>query len=925
MKQGSLVVSNKLKPPHLRMELRRSRLISLGYGGNDKKVMTIIAGPGYGKTTLMAQIAKSRLGETMWYQIDSMDSDPMVFLRHMVYGLSGASGTETKRSKERLEYIEDIDSEGEQIAELLCRELASTQADPITLCIDDCHLLRDYNTRHILKTILDNLPQDMFVILSSRNNLKLSLGKLRTSGELQELRRQDLLFSREEIRLLLEDIWELQPSEEIIEQLHSRMGGWPAGLVLMESHIRSNNSIPKLFTNHRIRRNIYGYLAEETLNGLTEELSGALILCAPLDPIDPEVAAEVTGNADVVSLLDKAESLNLFISSVDGTNQYRYHPMFRTFLMDMLEERKGSAYVTDLRERYGAELKKRGNLAGAIEQFIDAGITERAVPLLEEHGSEMFRDGEYVTLNRWLESIDPDKFTPPLLLSLGRIKMISGQIEDALEILRVAEPKINDPIINCECAITIAECLGDIGKWEQGLEVLNRICVTNLPTDSLFDITFQRCRLHFIGADFEDAQRLGVEAQLLIDDLFDKRKRNHVHYLLGMQNLMYGNFAKAYESLSVYDDISEIHGNQRSPHINALAYCLLLKADYAHAKSIITDCMQMVKKMNQKMWIAPLHDTLGCIEYGIGNREKAVDLIEEALRSTIGKSCNAEAIAYCHKGTIFRWSGYFDDALDFHKTASIVAQEKGEIYDQVMSDVNIAADLVFLEEYDKADEMLSRVKFEAEKFNLGYALTKIHYHYAWLAFKQQNQDESMVHLSIALRNANIHCQNHFIVHEGRQTLEMLSKALINGVETKYTSWILKRIGVPSLAVAKPLLSSHDHRVRLMAVRIIHMIGDAKGLTMLRQVARDNDKHVQEAAKRAQEELRDNIASPRDLITNREMQIIELLNTGATNAGIARDLFISEQTVKTHITNIMRKMGLNSRLEIALYYQSKLQR
>lgn len=925
MKQDSLVISNKLKPPHLRSELRRPRLIALGYQDDEKRLMTIMAGPGYGKTTLMAQIAESRLGDTLWYQIDAMDADPMVFLRHIVYGISNVAGIDTKRSKQRLEYIEDIESEGEQIAELLCRELAEQIRTPLTICLDDCHLLQDQCVLRILTAILENQPHDAYVILSSRSTLDLPLGKYRTAGVLREIRRQDLLFSPEEIRSLLKDVWGLTPLDEVVDQLRRRVGGWPAGLVLLEAHIRMNNSIPTLFTNHRIRKNIFDYLAEEALAGLAPDMREVMMHCALLDPVDTDIAMRVMDNPDVDTLLKKAESLNLFISNVDGTSNYRYHPLFKDYLMHVLGERKGSGYVSELQVKYGKELERAGDWAGAIQQYLNAERTDRAVPLLEIHGSDMFRDGEYKTLGRWLEAIEPDEFTPALLLSLGRIKMISGLTEDALEILTEAESRIDDPTQRCECSLTIAECLGELGRWSDGIDVLGRVETDTLNQREKLEVVFCKGFLYFYGFDNEKLKECCDEAKLIVNATPDQSLRHRASYMRTMKYFREGRFANALSLLQKVSKISELQGNQRTAHLNNIASCLLLTAKYEPSIEYASECLDCAEEINDKTRLSSIYDTLGCSYYGAGDWEKAITLINKSIDLDISEDDIAKAIAYCHLGTFHRWEGQSQEALDLHQRGYQIAKALDEKYDELMCLSNISADLIELEDYRQARLTIKKVRREAAHHGFGYILTRLDFHRACSAHKRGTVEMELDSLSSALMSASRNMQNHFLIHESKNHLLLLHDAIIHNIHTDYVCWLLKMMGAKALPVAKEMLESKETEHRYRAVDIINDIADPKTITLIRRVTKDPDDRVKRCAKKTLTKLRKLIERPSDIMTAREIQIMELLALGSSNASIAENLFISEQTVKTHITNIFRKLGLYSRLEVALYYQREIRK
>ena len=137
---GSIVLASKLRRPRLRRALLRQRLMQKAELFEELRLLNICAGPGYGKTTLMAQIAENFDGKSVWYQVDSLDRDPAVFLRHLITGINHAIGIQESRALSRLQAATNIISEDESILMVLVDELFEYSSNSLLICFDDFHL-----------------------------------------------------------------------------------------------------------------------------------------------------------------------------------------------------------------------------------------------------------------------------------------------------------------------------------------------------------------------------------------------------------------------------------------------------------------------------------------------------------------------------------------------------------------------------------------------------------------------------------------------------------------------------------------------------------------------------------------------------------------------------------------------------------------
>ncbi|MEW6019836.1 MAG: hypothetical protein AB1760_17390 [Pseudomonadota bacterium] len=138
------VLPGKLKPPRLRRAIERPRLLELGAAREGERLVLISAGPGYGKTTLMSQLFDRRPEPRLWYQVDELDHDPAVFLRHLIVGICQAAGLACEAPMAMLEESTDALRDCGGIVAALCHELHERGLE-LTVCFDDFHHLDGFS------------------------------------------------------------------------------------------------------------------------------------------------------------------------------------------------------------------------------------------------------------------------------------------------------------------------------------------------------------------------------------------------------------------------------------------------------------------------------------------------------------------------------------------------------------------------------------------------------------------------------------------------------------------------------------------------------------------------------------------------------------------------------------------------------------
>jgi len=874
----------------------------------------------------MAQMAREFTGNSVWYQVDDLDRDPAVFLRHLISGFTHACGFEGTRARSRLADVTDFSTESESVLAVLVDELGEHSQIPLMLCFDDFHLFDNVAHAHrLVEYLIRNLADQSCVIIAARSYPDLALGRLRSQGALLDLNDEDLKFSLDELSSLA-DAWEFQVSPTLLKTVYKSTEGWAAGLVLTENFLRSGNDIPDMFSQRRMQQNVYEYLAEEVLNNQSADMQKLLIQAALIDPIDPAICTEALETKGVGETLAEAEQRNLFTNRLDEADLYRYHPLFRDFLLSRLTLQIGKEGMSDLRVKFAEAYIAAGQERQAIEQYLAAEQYLEAITLIEKIGDEMLNTAEYGTLEKWIDFLSEDDLTPALKIQRAMILMSAGKFRKALNIFNSVESciDVNDIEQLLKFSFACADCFNELGNCHKAIDSLKQLLELPLTEEMRQEVLYQMAASYFIGFDKQGLKSCIDKAIELKCD--DGRSLTHgCKYILIMQHLRYGDFPEALRMLKKYRDYEKISESQSNLYMNNMASCLMMMGKYSEARSYAEKCLQQVERQREIKTLPVVLDTLGCLFVAEGEHEKGELLLMRAMKvcsQLEQKRGDTMAAIKCHLGTWARRQGKPNVALKFHRESLEKAIYTNEIYEIAMSKVNLMADLIQISNFDEAEKLHLDVRNLATKYSLQYVQTCMDLCLAWASYLKDDANKAHKFIASALSRSNELQHNHWVIQEGKNTIPLFKIALENGIEVDYVCWILERIGEKSLSALEPSLNNSDPMVREKIASLLCNIGSAGALTLLRRMRYDSNEFVQKTVKASLVKLRKDIKSPSEVLTIRESEVLKWLSCGLSNNQIAQKLYISDCTVKTHVVKIFRKMGFTSRIDAALYYQQQ---
>jgi LuxR family transcriptional regulator, maltose regulon positive regulatory protein len=353
----------------------RPRITKLIAEGTQRGPLTIVTGPpGAGKTMALALWA-AEPGTVAWISVDDFDNQPGAFWSCAVAAL-GRSGVAVPE-------VLPAASRRRAAGHLFLLRLASAlaaQNPPVTLAVDDLHVLTKPTVLTELDFVLRNARPGLRMVVSSRVDPLLPLHRYRLAGELTEIRAGDLAFRTAEARLLLAQHGSAL-SADSLECLTRRTEGWAAGLRLaaisMDTHPDPGQVVKELITEDSA---LTGYLVEEALKPAPPDVRELLLSTSILEHVNAEATSELTGNEQAGAILPAVARANAFVQPTGG-GWYRYHTLFAEVLRLKLR-REYPDWMAALHRRAARWCERNGMLTAAVQHAVRAGDWQLAATMV---------------------------------------------------------------------------------------------------------------------------------------------------------------------------------------------------------------------------------------------------------------------------------------------------------------------------------------------------------------------------------------------------------------------------------------------------------------------------------------------------------------------------------------------------------------
>jgi LuxR family transcriptional regulator, maltose regulon positive regulatory protein len=371
-------------------------------------VVLVIAGAGYGKSTLLGRWCENLDCETAWLSLDAGDNDPVRLLRGILASLHTVAP-----DAGLLRVARDV---GPRTTERALAQLDEqlNVAAPFVFVLDDAHFVTDPGAARVLDTLIESLPPGSRIVLSGRSTPPVRTARLQLAGALDSIDATDLLFTPDETDTLLHEFADRADRRSMIDRLE----GWPAGVQFVALGMRRANGDRIDDPTTQSAQLLTSYFQQEFLRALPHAERQFLIRTSVLDRLSGDLCDHVLdhpGSAEHLEELVRAG--NVFVVPIAGTGVFRYHPLFGDLLLGELR-RSAPELEAPLRRRAIEWHDMHGEWASAVDQAVASNGAIDASAEMFRHLRPALASGHVATVGRWLDGFDPADIRSNALLGL---------------------------------------------------------------------------------------------------------------------------------------------------------------------------------------------------------------------------------------------------------------------------------------------------------------------------------------------------------------------------------------------------------------------------------------------------------------------------------------------------------------------------
>ena len=397
------LLASKLRRPEVRPgAVRRPALIERLTRGDPRPIVSVVAPPGYGKTTLLSQWAERDGRAFAWVSADEGDNDPKVLLSYVAEALNAVEPINRRVFDALASPVSSVP--GSVVPRL--GAAFSSMTSPVVLLVDDVHTLHNQECRAALSVLADHVPAGSRLALAGRAEPPLRVARLRAEGRILEIGPEDLSLTLDEASSLLRNAGVVLGADEVAE-LHRRTEGWPAGLYLAALYLREGGPLASAAVSFGgADRLVSEYMESEFLARISRRQRVFLTRTAVLERMSGSLCEAVLQLPGSAATLTELARSNLLLVPLDRQGEwYRYHHLFRDMLLAELH-RLEPGLIPVLRRRAAAWCLQNDLPEAALEYSMAAGDVDAAAGLVEKLWLQAHRQGRTATRQRWLRWLE---------------------------------------------------------------------------------------------------------------------------------------------------------------------------------------------------------------------------------------------------------------------------------------------------------------------------------------------------------------------------------------------------------------------------------------------------------------------------------------------------------------------------------------
>ncbi len=875
------------------------------------KTILVSAPAGYGKTSMIIEWTKTRRERFAWITLDETDNDPTRFYGYLkealkpIYPVLG--DTE--------DYLSSYPMVPISTSLTILLNVMAEYKQSLFIVLEDYHVITNPEVHEITTFLIQHSAVGINTIISTRLDPPFPLDRWRVSGNLLEIRQSDLSFSKEDVAILMNQIIGLNLTESEIANLNKKTEGWIAGLhiaaLFLINQKDKSTAISQFSGNHS---HIMNYLVAEVILRQPENMQSFLLESSVLDELSEQLCNFVTGRKDSRQLLNQLYLENQFIVQMDDQLQrYRFHQLFSDVLKNLLKQ-KNPGRIPDLHAQASHWYEKNNQLEEAIKQAFKGENHQRAVELIEKYAPTALEEGERATIREWIERLPENVIRKRTILNLMHAWSVMNDKTAAADAL-------------FEKRIKTAEAIEASSEKENYSGSLPKTILTAKLSDS---ITLIKAIYAFERGNPSKAFLPGLK-QLL--DQSDDRLRSGMFFLMAHIQIRTMELDAALISL---DDAISLAKSKN--YIYLATYSTYMKAWILFQKGKLHQTIQVCEQELKTLFLSnkyskyalPITSALkimiSAVYYEWNRLEEADELLNDGVESLkdsteIGIITNGiikQAMVKIQLGKELNSVKSYITSLSmmdrFHKVTA-------ELADTMQMKLST---LVGNFPLDIENQTITAKDFHIENHYFEQELT-YYQNYDWLLLRDLTRIQ--LHLLLCLKterplgkNAETLLESYLKTHlEGckkwgliRSSIEVLiTLASIYSLKNDKKSSIIYLERALIMAAPENFVRAFLDQLPLLD-RLLRKIKAQGGFVDFIGKIFDESKRVTAYLPMSSDNAELNAGQLTEELSARELEVLKLIAKGHSNQDISSELFISLNTVKSHVSHIFEKLGVNKR-------------
>lgn len=869
------IIRTKLSPPPFRpFHIRRSGIVRNFPDPSTAPVVLVTAPAGFGKSTLVSEYLEEADYPSAWFSIDEHDDDIRFFLKY----LSGAVESAYPDSCRTLVEILDspvLPSIRHIIATLV--DLLEELGGPLVLVLDDYHFIR---TRHIHEFMIDFIihqPKNVSIVVISRKDPPFPLHTWRASGKLTDIRQSDLAFSRTDINDIVYQRISRNPSDDELNFLETASEGWGVGLHLLLS-VSSSDSEDIRFDHGQTRplRNIREFFLKEVLHKEPDDLQQVLLRLSILDRFNEALYEAFVDDTDCdVNVFDSLVSNDsFFVVSLDSGNEwYRFHHQLQSILRAELGKSVSDDELSSLYQTASLWYESQGYFNEALRYAVESGNQISAAEFVERNYEYMLNNDSKGVVHSWLNRLPADLVwsRPGLLIAKIFISEFLYLLDELPAMIDSVETLLQGRDDIRDFSGEIAHFKGLVSFWKGDQEQSRQYFETaleNLNTDqfllvgeSQMYISLNRCISGEKDAVIDEldtaVHALTPENPLLATRLI--AARIYIH-------LFSGDLFRVIEGTS---HLQAIAGKHNLRHTGSWSSYLIASARFhmwepEKALESFHEAMLGSSSMYFRAFIDILCGTVLALQF-LG-RENEADKNLDVLNDLAFESENPrlQSVAQSCRARVLLHRGDWNQANEIQRTINLSAAPPDTFFwieSPMISAVRILVSLSSPETLENAHGYLRKLQETVRQNGFKCRIVDLLVLESLVLDKQGSKDKADHVFLKALQQGVEGKWLRPFVEPGKDVIPLLQRVNRKDIDNEYY-----------IEIQKALQAGNKHRLK----------------------PRLPEETLEES------------------LTNRELDVLEMVARRMQDKEIADELSISPQTVRTHIKHLFAKLDVSGR-------------